>query len=338
MQRRKTSSFFVSKSGSFAAVCGVGVGGRQRDPFRLHLSTTPGSCQSQDRPRHHFLTPPFPHWSLTVRHTIFSFSFRLAFRKWVFFLMIKTDSLEKRPPAADTFANGTRRRDAASARWDRTAWEIPAATSPATTAAPQSRTSPETVTSTRTNPTRGDLRDHPWGEAPGTPTASPLARARPFASATSRRGSLPLRAIASAPPPRARGPRPRRGARRAPTRRRENLASSPSMLAAKRFAKRLNPPSRRPSPRCAARGRTRRARTSSREANRRGAKREATGTATANGGRRVVGSSGHPPSRRVRVRVRVRIRVRPPPPRRARAGRRRRRGVRSVDRRLYARG
>ena len=259
----------------------------------------------------------------------------------LFFLMIKTDSLEKRPLAADAFANGTRRRDAASARWDRTAWEIPAATSPATTAAPQSRTSPETGASTRTTPTHGDLRDHPWGEAPGTPTASPLARARPFASATSRRGSLPLRAIASAPPPRARGPRPRRGTRRATRRRRENLASSPSLAATRKASRPLNPPSRRPSPRCAARGRTRRERTSSREANRRGAKREATGTATANGGRRVVGSSGHPPSRRVRVRVRVRFRtrVRPPPPRRARAGRRRRRGVRSAsDRRLYARG
>ena len=90
MQRRKTSSFCF-KVGPSLVVCASVWGGRQRDPFAFHLSTTPGSCQSQDRPRHHFPTPPFlTTGSHCSPYDFFSFSFRLAFRKWVFFfLMIK---------------------------------------------------------------------------------------------------------------------------------------------------------------------------------------------------------------------------------------------------------
>ena len=151
-----------------------------------------GSATSSTRPPHpSFLFPKL----FAIR-----FFFRLAFRKWVF--LIKRPLHLSTLRAADAFANGTHRRDAASARWDRTASEIPAATSPATTAAETTRT--RTGAPTRTTPTR-DSRGHPWGEAPGTPT-SPHARS--VASATSRAG-FPPRAIASAPPPRARGPRPR---------------------------------------------------------------------------------------------------------------------------------
>lgn len=145
-------------------------------------------------------TPAPPFLPCPLNCSPYDFFFRLAFRKWVF--LIKRPLPLSSLRAADAFANGTRRRDAASARWDRTASEIPAATSPATTAAETTRT--RTGAPTRTTPTR-DSRGHPWGEAPGTPT-SPHARS--VASATSRAG-FPPRAIASAPPPRARGPRPR---------------------------------------------------------------------------------------------------------------------------------